>query len=45
MHPTVHEYAAKLADKMPGNLKVNIYHYQKMYMEFVSDFCKPWLFF
>jgi len=24
MHPTVHEYAARLADKMPGNLK-NVY--------------------
>ena len=35
MHPTVHEYAAKLADKMPGNLKVNIYYYQKN----VHGFC------
>ena len=38
MHPTVHEYAVKLAEKMPGNLKVRKYilYYQSKYFDVFS---------
>ncbi len=38
MHPTVHEYAVKLAEKMPGNLKVKEYllHFQTKYFDMFS---------